>query len=59
MPAWQCFAQSTENSNPAASAPSAGVLLVGGFVGRGVEMRALQQAAQQLRLAVGVCEAIA
>ncbi|KAL4444071.1 hypothetical protein ABPG75_011808 [Micractinium tetrahymenae] len=37
----------------------AGVLLVGGLVGRGMEMRALQQAARQLRLAVGVCEAIA
>ncbi|KAL4429990.1 hypothetical protein ABPG77_004360 [Micractinium sp. CCAP 211/92] len=34
----------------------AGVLMIGGFVGRGVEMRALQQAAEQLRLAVGFCE---
>lgn len=37
----------------------AGVLLLTGFVGRGIEMRALQQAALELRLAVGVCEAIA
>lgn len=31
----------------------AGVIFIGGFVGRGVELRALQQAAWQLRLAVG------
>lgn len=31
----------------------AGVALIGGFVARGCERRALQQAALQLRLAVG------
>lgn len=33
--------------------PTAGVFFVGGVVGRGVELRALQQAALSLRLAVG------
>lgn len=55
---WQCMPDH-QPSRTVAPATPAGVLMIGGFVGRGVEMRALQQAAKQLRLAVGFCEAIA